>query len=122
MIISSELWLTLAEKLMPRDREDWLIAMKMELAQITTPSNRNTFAFGCFKVAFLERAQSRKGLSLIARIGAASLLFSGSIAIWAWWTAKANTQPDTLALSKIFIPLCFAYMCGAALILTSLKG
>lgn len=122
MIISSETWLMLAEKIMPRDREDWLIAMRTELDQIGAPSDRKAFALGCFRAALLESAQSRKGLSLIARVGAASLLFTGSIAIWVLWTAKVNTHTDALAISKIFMPLCFVYMCGAALILTSLKG
>lgn len=122
MIVLSEIWLKMSEKLMPRDRQNWLMAMKTELDQISAPSDRKAFAFGCFKAALLESAQSRKGLSFIARGGAASILFMGSIAIWFLWTAKMSAQPEALAIANILKPLCFAYMCGAALLLTSLKG
>lgn len=122
MNISPETWLLWTTQIMPRDRTDWLAAMRVELEQIASPSDRNAFAFGCFKAALLEVAQSRKGLSFIARVGVASLIFIGAIAAWVLWIARMDAQPEALALSKVIMPICLAYMCGAVLLLTSLKG
>lgn len=122
MNISSETWLLWTAKVMPNDRTDWLAAMRVELEQITIHSDRNAFAFGCFKAALLESAQSRKGLSFIARGGVASLIFAGSIAAWILWFVRMNAQPEAFAISMVIMPICFAYMCGAVLLLTSLKG
>ena len=80
MSISPQTWFLWTAKIIPHERTDWLAAMRAELDQISTPSERNAFAFGCFKTALLEGAQSRKGLSFIARMGVASLMFIGSIA------------------------------------------
>lgn len=122
MNISPQTWFLWTAKIIPQDRTDWLAAMKVELEQIAIPSERNAFAFGCFKAALLESAQSRKGLSFIARVGVASLIFAGSIAAWVLWIARMESQPEALAISKVIMPICLAYMCGAALLLTSLKG
>ncbi|MEP1230972.1 MAG: hypothetical protein ABJG88_09885 [Litorimonas sp.] len=122
MNISPQIWFLWTAKIIPHERTDWLAAMRAELEQIATPSDRSAFAFGCFKAALLESAQSRKGLSFIARGGMASLIFAGSIAVWLLWHAKMYAQPEALAISKVILPICLAYMCGAALLLTSLIG
>lgn len=122
MIISSETWFRWAAKFMPRGRADWLDAMKIELEQISDPATRNAFAFGCFRAAMLEGAQSRKGLSYIARVGGASCLFMFSSAAGIFWTSKISSHPETLAIAKVITVLCLFYMCGAALLMASLRG
>lgn len=122
MSISSQIWFRWAGKFMPRDRANWLAAMKIELEQIADPVERNAFAFGCFRVAMLEGARSRKGLSYIARVGGAALLFAFSSFAAIFWTAKVSSQPETLAFAKLITILCLCYMCGAALLMASLRG
>lgn len=121
MIISSQTWLRCAAKLMPRRRDDWLAAMKIELEQVSNPSDQNKFAFGCFNAAMLEALRSRKGLSYLARVGGASLLFAFST-VALLWSTKDVSQPETLAFAKIIIVLCLSYMGGAALLMASLRG
>ena len=121
MIISSQLWLKWATLFMPSGREDWLKAMKSELDEISNPSDRNVFAFGCFKTALMEGVRSRKGLSWLARTGGASLLFSFSTFVILWST-KDVSQPETLVFAKVMSALGFSYMFGATLLMASLRG
>ena len=122
MSISPQTWFLWTAKIIPHERTDWLAAMRAELDQISLPSKRNAFAFGCFKTALLESAQSRKALSFIARMGVASLMFIGSIAAWILWIAKIDAQPEALAIFKVIMPIFLAYMCAGVLLMTSLKG
>lgn len=121
MIPTSQTLLRWAAIFMPRDRSSWLTAMKTELEQISNPAERHSFALGCFKAALLEGARSRKGLSHIARAGGASFLFVFS-AMGLFWASQIGTEPETFATSKIITGLCLFYICGAALLVTSLKG
>lgn len=106
---------------MPRARGDWLAAMEIELEQISDLAARNQFAFGCFKAAMLEGAQSRKGLSWLARTGGAAFIFAGACTMILWVT-KAGTEPETLAFAQLITGLSLFYMCGAALLMTTLRG
>ena len=121
MIFSNQTWLKWTAKFMPPGREDWLKAMKSELDEISNPSERHIFAFGCFKTALMESVRSRKGLSWLARMGGASLLFTFSILVILWST-KYATQPETLSFAKVISALGFTYMCGAILLMASLRG
>lgn len=106
---------------MPHGRGEWMIAMERELEQIADTEARNRFAYGCFKAALFEYAKSRKGLSWLARTGGAALIFAGSCAI-IHWTTQAGAERETLAFANLITGLCLIYMCGAALLMTTLRG
>lgn len=116
----SNIWLSWAAKLMPKERSDWLSAMEIELAQIPTPTGQTAFAFGCFKTAWLEWAQSRRGLSMVTRAGCAFLLFLlSSCGIVA--SMKMGMEANANGSAALITNLCLFYMGCAALILISVR-
>jgi hypothetical protein len=121
MIPTPQTWLKIASKVMPNERSDWLQAMYSEFNEISSPSEKATFAFGCFKTAIFESARSRKGLNYIARWGGAIFIFV--ICIFGIFTAGSfGTEPESIAASRLIIILCLVYMCGAIFLITSLKN
>lgn len=120
MIPSSEKWLDWASSAIPHDKAEWLYAMKAECTEIVDPAERNHFAFGCFKAALSELARSRKGLNYIARACGAAFIIAVSI-IGLNAAGKMAAEPTHLAIAKIITMLCLFYMCGAALLIISLK-
>lgn len=121
MKISAQLWWLWAAKVMPQNNHDWLAAMKAECREIQDASERETFAAGCFRAALLERARARKALNYMARaIGAAGLIGGSSLGIRAAINMASN--PAHAVAAKIIFALCVFYICGAALLVASLKG
>jgi len=120
MKCSPETWLGIAAKLMPPNRSDWFEAMEAELEEITDPYDRRAFAQGCFKTAIIEFARSPKGLSYIARAFGAAFIFMSCMA-GIYLNSKTGALRDTGIASILIISLCLFYMCGAVLLLTSLK-
>jgi len=121
MITSPQSLLNLAGKFMPRRRTEWLTAMQAELSIIEDPRARLNFAFGCLKSAALEAAQSRKGLSYIARCGGAAISIGFSI-FGVVFAAQYSANPDGELIAKMIIGLCLSYGFGALLLLTSLQA
>jgi len=121
MMPSSQTWLRWASFFMPVHNDDWLAAMTAELSAISNPKDRNAFAFGCFKAALLQAASSRKGLNYIMRAGGAIILTALSSAGF-YASVKWGQTPEHLSASKILMVFCIYYMCGAALLLASLRG
>lgn len=120
MKISTQFWWRWAAKIMPENRQSWLEAMKMEYYEIQNTSERNAFAAGCFRAALLERTRSRKTLNYMARgIGALGLIGGSSLGIMA--AIEMSNNPAHLIAAKIILALCLFYMCGAALLIASLK-
>ncbi len=121
MKISAQLWWLWAAKVMPKSSQAWLTAMKAECREIPNASERETFAAGCFSAALLERVRNRKTLNYMARaIGAAGLVGGSSLGIKAAMD-MANNPAHAIA-AKIIFALCLFYICGAALLVASLKG
>lgn len=121
MIISPKQWLKWASQLAPKERRNWIEAMKAELSQIDDYKTREKFAFGCFRAALTELLRSRKGLNYAARIGGAILILM-MCAYGIISGARLGSAPETLALSKPITGLCVFYMAGAGLLMASLKG
>lgn len=121
MMFSTQRWFYWASLFMPKERSDWLAAMELELNEISTPAAQKYFAIGCFKTAIKEGAQSRKGLSYIARFGAAACLLSLSCA-GIYSAGKMAVDTQFLVVSQIIAALCVLYIGGAALLISSLRG
>jgi len=106
---------------MPEHKKTWLAAMKTECREIRNAAERDAFAAGCFRTALMERARSRKTLNYMARgFGAAVLIGGSSLGILAAINMAGN--PAHLMAAKIICGLCLFYICGAALLVTSLKA
>ncbi len=121
MSTTPNLWLLWASKLMPVQRAEWMQAMESEMMELSGPDERAAFARGCFLAALKEWAHSRKGLSIIARIGGATFL--GALSIFGISAASSMALvPGQEYASQTIIGLCVIYLCSAILLLTSLKG
>ncbi len=121
MMPSPDRWLQWAAYIMPKEKQNWLVSMMTECEQLSNPVERQLFAIGCFKVALLEWARTRKGLNYIARASSAFLLMAGCC-VGVHVVTKTNAWSDAMYISKIIIGLCVFYMVGSALILISIKG
>ena len=108
----------LATFLMPKGQENWGQAMNSELTQITSEREQLKFALGCLKVSTSHAAQTRKGLSLIARGLVATPLAASSL----YGIVFLAAQFPTSILTTIFIALCFFYTGAAAMTVLSIKG
>lgn len=121
MIPKADIWFKLASRLMPPKHSVWLNAMKAELNAIENPSEKQAFAFGCFKTALLQGAQSRKGLNYIARGSGA--VFIVIICLFGIFSAGSfGTEPEAISASKLITILCTIYICGAIFLVSSLRN
>lgn len=121
MISSPETLLQWAKIITPKGKADWFEAMRCEMAAIPDKRQHYGFALGCLKAVLFEAARSRKGLQYMARFCGAFMLF----AICCFALNKASVYintPGEVAVSKLITKLCWLYMCGAGLLLISLKG
>ena len=118
---SPDRWLQWAVNIMPKEKQKWLVSMMAECEQVSNPVERQLFAIGCFKVAILEWARTRKGLNYIARAGSAFILMAGCC-MGVYVATKSGVWPGAIYISKIITGLCIFYMAGSALILVSIKG
>ena len=121
MIVSPEIWFKWAKLLMPKNQALWLRGMEAEYEEISNPKERNRFAFGCFQSALVEFSRSRKGLNYIARTFGAACIIAFSCACLYAATNMAQ-ETENLAIAKLISYLGLFYICGAALLLTTLRG
>lgn len=121
MIVSPKIWFKWAKSLMPKNKTLWLRGMEAEYEEISNPKERNRFAFGCFQSALVEFSRSRKGLNYIARSFGAACIIAFSCACLFAATNMAQ-ETENLAIAKLISYLGLFYICGAALLLTTLRG
>jgi len=121
MIPSPEKILDWAHLIIPKDKSDWLRAMQSELAVISKKTKRYSYALGGLKTAAYQAARNRKVLHYIMRIcGAACLFMLCCYGIFS--TANFDPEPKDIAAGQLITKLCLFYMCGAGLLILSLKG
>lgn len=121
MIPSPEKILDWAQAVMPEDPSDWLRAMRAEMAVIPAKPAQYSFALGGLKAALYHAAQSRKALHYIARLCGAACLFM-ICGYGLYNAAKFGNSPKEMVTGQLITGLCLLYMCGAGLLILSLKG
>jgi len=120
-MISPHKILDWAAYIMPSKDSDWFAAMTSEIMAIPVKTEQYHFAFGCLAAALSAAVHSRKGLQYIARIcGAGFLLMISLYVIYAW--PNFQNTPEAIAAGNLTTKLCFYYIGGAALLITSVKG
>jgi len=122
MTIPSFDWLFYASKFVPDNRQDWLTAMRAEYKTIENPKARQSYARGCFMAVLGEWVQSRRALSILARIGGAGCLIL--LAVFGLLSARKmglNTEQDLSVYAQIISMLCIAYMGAGLMVLLSLR-
>lgn len=121
--MTQDKWLQWAARLMPAGRDEWLSAMRAEMASISEVRVRQSFARGCFRSALGEWARSRRALSLMARLAGALALLMMSIGGMIMAQNIAARGEDSLMVFARILPLfCLIYALGALLLLTSLRA
>jgi len=126
MIPSPETLLHWAKIITLKSQIEWSEAMRCEMASIPDSHQRYSFALGCLKAALIERARSRKGLQYTARVCGAACLFMiccyGIFSAESFGAESFDAAPKDIAASQLITKLCLVYMCGAGLLILSLKG
>ena len=116
-------WIILASKFVPENRQDWLKAMLAECQNIDDPAARQKFARGCFIAVLGEWTRTRRGLSLLGRLGgAACLILLGVFGLLSARNMGLNPEQDLSGYARIISMLCVAYMGAGLLVLMSLRA
>jgi|GEM_PF-6581285 len=113
--------ITVMKRLMPSVKTDWAEAMENEILALGSDYSQFLFAFGCLRVAAVERLRTRKALAGLGRavlfLGLVSLGFYGI-----WMINNAGVTTIENAPAKTFLTwLCTAYALTGVIAACSLR-